>query len=384
MGRMLLILVLGGGILFSIANLNMNKSNTAMWSNSVQEYQAKEAKDFAKSGVEFASRFLADDSTWSGTTKQLINGSVVITAQNTSSQFYNGPNMSLTSARLVTSIGICGTQTDTIRAVIQLPTSNSNSGTPGFMNYALATNSDLELNGNVNIQDDNNSAWNANVHTNADFEMNGNNTIKGFLTYNGEAESNPAWRLNTSITPNQNPNNLPNYSQVSKVTIPTFNPDDYTSKATVTYSGNKSFSGNTSLGTKANPQIIYVGGDLTISGNISGYGVFIVKGNININGNVNITAEDPNGSNLGLYAKGNINANGNVTIHAQILSSADINLNGNCKIYGSMTSNAEVEMNGNINVYYKPATSSLTSPFWAGDSSGGSSTTRPAIISYYE
>ncbi|MCL5027775.1 MAG: FapA family protein [Bacteroidetes bacterium] len=378
MGRMLLILVVGGGMLFSIANLNMNRSNSSMVNNSVIEYQSKEAKDFAKSGVEFASRYLSDDSTWTGTTKQLNGGTVAITAQTTQSQYYNGPNAGLTNARLVTSIGTYGSQTDTIRAVIQLPTSSPNNGTPGFMNYALASGKDVELEGNVKITDDNNSQWNANVHTNGEFEMEGNPSINGFVTYVSEIDG----KL-SAIRPNQNPSNLPTYSKVSPITIPSFNPDDYKSKATVTYAGDKSFSGNIYLGTKANPQIIYVGGDLTLKGNVSGYGIFIVKGNIKINGNVNITGQDPSGSNLGLYTAGNLETSGNVTIKAQIFSNGNTELGGNSEVYGSITSKGEVEMEGNVNIYYKPATSSLTAPFWAGNSNG-SSTTRPAIVSYYE
>src|SRR5690606_39662278 len=105
----------------------------------------------------------------------------------------------------------------------------------------------------------------------------------------------------------------PNHQKVDPLDIPSFNPDDYKDVATQVYNTNKTFSGNISLGTKENPEIIYVGGDLKITGNVSGYGVFIVKGNILINGNVTITSIDPTGNNLGLYSKGDINVNGNVT-----------------------------------------------------------------------
>lgn len=397
---MLLILVLGGGMLFSITNLNMNRSNSTMASNAVIEYQTKEAKNFAKSGIEFAARYLSDDSTWTGITKNLNGGSVIISAQNTNSQYFNGPNVGLTSARLVTSIGICGSQSDTIRAVLQLPNpNNSNPPPPDFMNYAIATGNNLALNGNVTIQDDynqqsnsenekddnnSNSHWNADCRTNGNFSMNGNNTINGFVSYCGTATSNPAWRLSSNIIPNQNPNNQPSCSQSSPLDIPTFNAKNYMSKANTQYSGNKTYSGNISLGTKDNPQVIYIDGNLTINGNVSGYGVFVVNGNINVNGNVNLTASDPSVSNIGFYSTGDLNANGNVTISAQILAGGNVNLNGNCKIYGSITADGTTNFNGNENIYYKPANGNLTKQFWTSNSNSNSSTTRPSILSYYE
>lgn len=389
MGRLILILLMGGGILFSVAVLNINRSNVDMLSSSVGEYQKKEAKDFAKSGVEFAIRYLSDDTTWTGGTKQLNNGSVAISISNTASQYPNGPSANLTSARQITSTGICGGDSETIMAVIQLPTDNSanTNNPPAFMKYAVNTGSNFMMNGNINVQDDGNSQWNADVHTNSDFSMNGNNTIKGFLSYGGKANSNPSSRLTTNITPNQNPDNLPNYSKVDPISLPAFNPDTYKSQATTTYAGNETLSGNISLGSKNEPQIIYVGGDLTLNGTVSGYGVFIVKGNIILNGNVTVSALDPNGSTLGLYTMGDLNANGNVSVYAQIYTGGNANFNGNCNIHGSISSVGAANLNGNVHVYYRPASGTLTSPFWQGDNSdnnNSNSNKRPAIVSYYE
>jgi hypothetical protein len=39
-------------------------------------------------------------------------------------------------------------------------------------------------------------------------------------------------------------------------------------------------------GTQANPQIIYVNGDLTLSGNVTGYGILVVTGTFTASGNV--------------------------------------------------------------------------------------------------
>lgn len=385
MGRLIIIMLLGAGVLFSIASINNTNSNLVMASATYSENQRLQAKDNAESGIEMAIMKLSADTTWTGiTSKQLESGVVTISVENTTSEFYNGPNTNLVSARLITSVGNVGDQYDTIRSVIQLPVAGtSNNGVPGFMDYAVCTGNDLTMNGNVSIQDDNNTQWNANVHTNADFSMNGNTTIKGFMTYYSEAHSNPQSRLTTNIVPNQNPQNLPHFYQDSIVTIPTFNPDNYKSSASIVYTTNKTLNGNIVLGTKDNPQIIYVGGDLNLNGNVTGYGVFIVKGNILINGNVTVNSVDANGSNVGLYTAGDLTANGNVKIYAQILTGGNANLNGNCKVYGSVTTKGTVNFNGNVNIYYRPATGALTTPFWTSTNSSGNGLIRPQILSYY-
>jgi cytoskeletal protein CcmA (bactofilin family) len=385
MGRMLLIVVLGAGIIFSIVSLNINTSNTSMIGNAVEEYENVMAQNCASSGIDFALRNLSDDTTWTGVEgKSLSNGTFTIIVQNTSAKYFNGPAAGITRARLITSIGTYANSVDTVRAVLQLPNPAASSNPPPpFLNYAVCSGSDFSLNGNALITDDNNNSWNANVHTNADFHMNGNNTINGFLTYYSGASSNPAWRLSTAISPNVNPNGDPSSNQVPLITMPSYNPEDYKFLATTVYNSNKTLSGNTILGTKENPDIIYVGGDLTLSGNISGYGILLVKGNINCNGNVTINSIDPSGNNLGLYVKGNLNANGNVNLYAQIYSNSDVNLNGNVKVYGGVTAKGTVHFNGNVSVYYRPTTTELTQPIWPQEGSGLTET-RPQIISYFE
>ena len=382
MGRMLIILLLGGGMLFAITTLNLNRSNIAMANNSVQEYNSKEAANIAKSGVEFAIRNLAEESTWTGMNKSLNDGNVLVTVQNTTSRYYNAPSSNLSSGRLITSIGTVGNLNDTIRAVVQLKTSNG-LNLPKFMNYAAASGNNLVLKGNDQIVDNNNSQWNANCYVNGDFNMGGWDIIKGFVSYNGEAEADKSQSLTSNITPNQNPNKISTLSKVPKINIPTFNPDDYKTKATIIYNGDQTISGNLSLGSKSNPQIVYVGGNLTLSGNVTGYGVFIVKGNITIKGSVTINGQDPSCSNLGLYTFGDLNTNGGVNINAQVFTGGNANLSSNCNVYGSITSLGTINLNTNVSVYYKPANAYLTNPFWTGDTYS-SSTTRPVIVSYLE
>lgn len=382
MGKMLLIVVVGAGLIFSVISLNINTSSGSMIVNSAEEFENVMANNYSAAGIEFGIKSLSDDTTWTGiNNKALNNGGFSVTVQNTSARYYGGQNAGLTKGRLITSIGTFGGSTDTIRVVVQLPEAEGSSAAPPFLDYAVFTGNNLTMNGNVTITDDNNNNWNANIHTNADFQMNGNNTINGFLTYVNNAHSNPAWKIN-NISPNVNPNNDPAYKKISTIDLPDYDPDDYKHLATQTYNNNVNLSGNRSLGTKENPEIIYVNGDLSLSGNITGYGMFLVKGNININGNVSVLSLDPKGNNLGLYVKGDVNINGNVNVKAQIYSNSNANLSGNVKIYGGVTTKGTVNFNGNVGIYYRPVTSSLTQPIWP--VSGGSASLRPQIISYYE
>lgn len=369
MGKMALILLLGIGALVAVGTLNINNSAVSSLTNSVGEYDRNTSKNICDSGLELALSLLAQNPEWNGTEGlSLEGGTLTITVENTTAQYHSGPDAGIINAKHVTTTATYNGYTAINYAVIQLPGGGTTASTPPpFMNYALASGGNLSMNGNVRIRDDNNNQWNADVHTNGSFSMNGNNSIEGFLTYNGNAHSNPDSRLVTNITPNQNPDNLPNHSQTAVVEMPAFNPALYSSIVTQTINNNHTINGNVTLGTKENPSIILVNGDLNLRGNITGYGVLIVTGNINITGSVNVTSVDPNGSNLGIYTAGNINGSGNITLRAQVYASGNINLGGNTTVYGSLSTRGNFNFNGNVDINYRPATSELTNRFWNED-----------------
>ena len=121
------------------------------------------------------------------------------------------------------------------------------------------------------------------------------------------------------------------------------------------------------MGTKDNPKIIYVGGKLYISGTVQGYGIFIVKNDIIINGDLVLDTPNPNESKLALYTSKKVMINVNPTeIHAQILAMDDVIMNAaNIDFYGTITSKKDVIFNGlGVNYYYKLPSKSLMSPFW--------------------
>ncbi len=184
-------------------------------------------------------------------------------------------------------------------------------GIPPFLRYAIVSGKNLSFNGGVTITITRNNL-NVNDHVNGIFTMNGNINIDGFFTYTVSASSNPPNALLTKIYPVSNPENLPVHYQTSTLEIPEFDPDEVRSKATQIYYGNKTFTGNITLGTKENPEVIYVSGDLIINGTVTGYGVFVARGRTIINGNVNLTNPDNSVSNIGIYSGGELIVNGNV------------------------------------------------------------------------
>jgi hypothetical protein len=386
MGKMLLILVIGSGVIASVITYNMLSSSNQLLENAISEYDLTQARLNAESSFELAIKHILEDTNF--TNRPVVNfkrgiGSFTITP--TSAKLPDGPSAGLTSVRQINATGRVNDKVVNIKSTIQLQMGSGGVALlpPPFLRYGIISDQTITMNGNILIRDDNNPLINANVHTNSNFQMNGNNTIKGFLTYVGTAHSNPAGRLNTSFSPNVNPTNAPVHSRVSPVNIPTFDPDAYLSRATQVHTGNLSISGNRTFGTKDNPQIIYVGGDLTISGNITGYAAFIVKGNININGNVTITTQDPTGNNLGLYTRQNLNVNGNVTLRAQVFANQNVNLGGNSRVYGGITAKGTINFNGNVSIYYREPTPELTHPFWP--QSGGTVTARrPKLLAFYE
>jgi len=412
MSRLVLIIVAGGYLLYGITNLMLNRNVLYSTNLSYESYSYGQVRNTANSVAQMVLSKLADNPKWRTTFPQkisLFGGTAtytVVTVNNSNENNNNednnhhheneneknnhenenemnhhemnhhdndgenddndGLNNNNNISSNLIKISVTATYNNITRSVIVYASLPKPKATvPKFMNYALLTQRSIAINGNVKILDDNNPSWNANVHTNSNFSMNGNNKIKGFVTYSGNMRANPSWRLNTEIVPNQNSKNLPHFQQTSLVKIPLFIPDNFRSKATTVYNSNAIFNKkNIILGTKNNPKIIYVNGNLTISGNVTGYGVFIVRGNINLSGNITINAEDPSGSNLGLYTSGNINVSGNVILKAQIFANQNLNFSGNVKVYGSITTRGASNFSGNISIFYKPANANLTSQFW--------------------
>lgn len=359
MGRVIIILILGSISIFGVVSINTNKSTTDATRNAAEFYKDVNARNIANSMIQMLQNRLSDSTTYrvnSPLEKSMFDGNAAYRVVDTVFAGDTLVKIQVTGSYL----GVTRTAT----SFVKITPGGTTTPPPPFMNYAVHSNGNLNLNGNITITDYNNNNWNANIHTNGNFEMSGNNSIDGFLSYVGNATSNPSSRLNTDIHPNQNPEELPNRSQVSHIAMPTFDPDSYLSIATDIIMGNQSYSGSISLGTQENPKIIYISGNLTISGTISGYGMFIVKGNVTATGNVTVSSPDANVNNVGIYTSGNLTVNGNVTLSSQIYADGNVIMNGNSKVYGGVTAKGNVQLGGNCQVYYKPTNVNLTEQIW--------------------
>lgn len=376
MGRMIILLLLGSIGIFGLVSINVNKSTTDATKNAADYYKDVNARNIANSMIQMLHNKLSDSTEYrvnSTLQKSMFDGNADYRVVDT-----------VFAGDTLVKIQVTGTYlgvTRTATSYVKVTSGGTTTPPPPFMNYAVNSNGNLNLNGNITITDYNNNNWNANIHTNGNFEMSGNNSVDGFLSYVGNATSNPSSRLNTDIHPNQNPETLPNRSQVSTVALPTFDADSYQSIATDIIMGNQSYSGSISLGTQENPRIIYISGNLTLSGTISGYGMFIVKGNVTASGNVTVSSPDANVNNVGIYTSGNLTVNGNVTLNSQIYADGNVVMGGNSKVYGGVTAKGNVQLGGNCQVYYKPTNVNLTEQIW-----NTTTTTAPQLTKtyYYE
>ena len=247
---------------------------------------------------------------------------------------------------------------------------------PPFMRYAVMTDDDLYLNGNILLDlfvDGNaENTLNANMHTNGDLGINGNAaTVRGFGTYADAAWASPSTALLNTFAPYYNPTDDPVVQRVPAVEIPTFDIPEFLSKTTVdqTTSGSVTLSGSYSLGgTRENPYVWYVDGDVYSSGGatLDGYVMFIVNGDVTITGNVmaGTVVQEGDESSIGIYASGNVKLGGNSKIYGQIYAGSSVSVfHGTPRIFGNIASKGSVTLSGTPKVYYRVPSPALTTIF---------------------
>jgi hypothetical protein len=366
MGKAILIFLVGSMIIFGIYNLYNNKNLKNSLQSSVNYYGDTESRNIGNTMMQMIFSQLADSNSWRVTTaqtKNFLNGSAQYTVVDT---IFSGDT--LVKANVYANYQ---GNTKTIVAYFHAPTSSS---IPTFMDYALLTGSSLSMSGNISIVPDCKYSGNANVQANSNVSVSGcSANIGGFLTYTGSESGD----LSGIVTPIVNPNGLSAYSQGPAVTIPTFSPNNYSNIATTTYTGNKTLSGAVTLGTKTNPAIIIIQGNLTLSSaTFTGYGAILVTGNVALSGGNKLTTIDPQGSALGLYIAGNLAMSGNSEIDANMLVLGTVSMSGTPNIIGNIISQNPIALSGNVQLDYKPPVSSITQPFW-------SAASRPSDVRYY-
>ncbi len=244
---------------------------------------------------------------------------------------------------------------------------------PPFMRYAVITDEQLILQGNIYIEGDAANELNSNVHTNDKLRMNGNAALtKGFGTFKLVAIPSEA-ALADNFVPIYNPGNAPTCFQADEVPIPTMDPGtlaltlviDSTATGGLVISNDIHFGG-----TREDPYIWHVQGDLLIQGGgttIDGYHMFLVEGQADIRANVEVGNSGYNGgeeSSIAFYTGIGVQLRGGAQVNGQIYSNGGIEFYaGTPAVYGSITTKGEVDFRGDVNIYYREPSPGLTQEF---------------------
>ena len=289
-----------------------------------------------------------------------------------------------TSAK-VTSVGLAflpqgGTKTFTIVAQLEQEISyNQSDEVPPFMQYALISEDNLTLGGNMTVDtlravgmDDAN--YNANVHTNGQLSTNGKAAdIRGFGTY----KTTENVKHKSVFKPYYNPAGDPVVRHVpegipipaAEFDIPTIVANaasiggvDSTSSADVTLSGTYDFE---AMGaTRENPFIWVINGDLSGTGNVQvkGYVMFLVDGDASFAGNMQQGVGGSESENMtALYVSGDLAIAGTADfLYAQIFVKDDVSIHGTAGIYGNIVAGDQATISGTPTIKYFPASPALT------------------------
>ena len=250
---------------------------------------------------------------------------------------------------------------------------------PEFMQYAIISESDLDLNGNVTVETNEDllvegskeAVYNANIHTNGSLALSGGAaSIRGFGTYVDYDNV----QHDEVFDPYENSAGDPVVQKVDQIDIPTasFDPaaiyDAHFSsnkKETPSYtlSANQDFIAEGA--TRQNPMVWHVQGDLTVDGNvqIDGYVMFLVDGDVNFTGNMQAgnSGSDQTESHMALYAGGNVDIGGTVDVlSGQVYSQGNVTYHGTPTITGTVVAGNTATLKGTPNIYYHPASPALT------------------------
>ena len=244
---------------------------------------------------------------------------------------------------------------------------------PPFMRYAVISDEELVLQGNIYIEGDAANELNGNVHTNDKLRMNGNAALtKGFGTFKLVAIPSEA-ALADNFVPIYNPGNAPTCFQADEVSIPTMDPGALASTLVIdsTSTGGLVISNDINFGgTREDPYIWHIQGDLLIQGGgmtIDGYHMFLIEGQADIRANVEVGNSGYNGgeeSSIAFYTSMGVQLRGGAQVSGQIYSNGKVEFfAGTPAVYGSVTTKGEVDFRGNVNIYYREPSPGLTQEF---------------------
>ena len=253
---------------------------------------------------------------------------------------------------------------------------------PPFFDYAIASGGNITVSNffsdnklTVSVAPGKHEHQNTNVFANGNLAFqHGDNQVHGFGYYGGgiEAPMSTVFGVTQSLgsvfKPVYNPTGQTSVQQANAIDIPDFDAKDYESLATHRINNSLFLRGGTyTLGTREEPAIWYINGDLVIARNtrVTGYGVFLVDGDIQVFGSLKTDANSGE-TTLGLYASDNIRfMRGSPNLSAQILAGDAVHVDTNLTLYGNIVADDDVDINNaKVKIYYQPASSALTDPFW--------------------
>ncbi len=208
---------------------------------------------------------------------------------------------------------------------------------------AIFSDSPLRLNGSGSVYPDA-TGKGGDIYANGDIEFNGTSFT---MTEEGS--------IYTTGTTNWVPDAVPTthvHEGISPLQMPVIDLDYYRTHATTVYNGNKTFDSSDLAGISG---IIYVNGNLRISGNYTGSAVIVASGTIQVTGNV--TTAHPESDVLALMSPKSVKISGNSTVYGliyahSVIDDAETTLSGNITIYGAVVSDV-VRTNGGITVHYR-------------------------------
>jgi hypothetical protein len=363
MGRAALIVILGMMGVYGLLQVSLSDRSNSSTDNAVDHYSKQYARNIAHSEINRLSEYLCKNPTYRSSTNIINNVLDGYTATTVKDTTIGG------EARIaINCLASYSGENITVKTILKLPEPG---GVPPFINdYAVASGSDFTMtNGTIDNSD---PTKNGNIHTNANFKQN-NGNIYGFVNHVGTYSA-------KTVAPPDNPYGLPEHQVVSPITIPPWSLADFAGRITDTYTSNLSINGAFPLGTLSNPKVINVKGNLTLgsSTNMTGYGIFLVEGDVSGSGGASITAMDPNKINVGIYNTGKMSFSNGDYANMLLYSNTEIKIS-NGRITGGAVSTGKFTMSDGA-IHYKASSSVLVPTDWkTGDGSG-----RVKAVAVYE
>ena len=257
---------------------------------------------------------------------------------------------------------------DMKHTIVQTFKTDKGDGIPPYFENTITCAENMNINSGITLStlDPN---VNASLFSNGNLSLDKSSLIQGF-GYFGASASFDESLAKTIFQPNQNPNSLPVIQQIDFLNIPFLKPATFKHLATKTTVGDVRLSGGYTLGTKDEPEIWYIDGNLSTSGDVQfyGYGVVLVSGKANI-GDDFVGDYASGESALALYVGEGISVTGQVEkVTGQWFSNGSTSISGDVHFYGSMTMGSQnCNFAKSFDMTYIPASVELTEHFWGGD-----------------